>query len=177
MVPDVSDHDLMTFEEVADRLRVPVGTIRNWRVDGIGPNGAKIGRRVKFRRADVEAWLKEQFEPAVLPPGASPPEGAAAAARYFPWADIVEAVAMTVTETLGATLDEANRINDAVHDALPDAYVGYMDGIGVSSVWHTDAEAVAMEQLREALAQHLRPIRKARERQAESWSTTTPEAV
>jgi excisionase family DNA binding protein len=163
MVPDVSDHDLMTFEEVADRLRVPVGTIRNWRVDGIGPNGAKIGRRVKFRRADVEAWIKEQFEPSVLPPQVLPPERAAAAARYFPWADIVEAVAMTVADTLGATLDEANTINDAVHDALPDAYDGYMDGVGSPSVWHRDAEAVAMKQLGEALAQHLRPLRKARE--------------
>jgi len=61
MLPDVTEHDLMTYEEVAERLRIPVATLRNWRVDGLGPSGARIGRRVMFRRGDVEAWIEAQF--------------------------------------------------------------------------------------------------------------------
>jgi len=53
--------DLMTTTEVAEYLRTSPETIRYWRHIGSGPKSAKVGRRVVYRRADVEQWLNEQF--------------------------------------------------------------------------------------------------------------------
>lgn len=53
--------DLMTLEEVAERLRVPVPTLRYWRARGEGPNGFKLGGRLRYRCSDVEAWIEEQY--------------------------------------------------------------------------------------------------------------------
>jgi excisionase family DNA binding protein len=53
---------LLTPEEVAERLRRPVSTIRFWRATGGGPKGARIGGRVLFRESDVERWIAEQFD-------------------------------------------------------------------------------------------------------------------
>jgi excisionase family DNA binding protein len=54
------DSELMTVQDVARYLRVPVGTLRNWRVTGDGPPAARIGRHVRYRRADVESWVAER---------------------------------------------------------------------------------------------------------------------
>jgi excisionase family DNA binding protein len=52
--------ELMTVQDVARYLQVPVGTLRNWRVTGDGPPAARIGRHVRYRRADVESWVAER---------------------------------------------------------------------------------------------------------------------
>jgi excisionase family DNA binding protein len=52
--------ELMTVQDVARYLGVPVGTLRNWRVTGDGPPAARIGRHVRYRRADVESWVAER---------------------------------------------------------------------------------------------------------------------
>ena len=54
--------DLMTVAEVALYLRTPVATLRYWRHLGIGPDGFRIGRRVVYRRADLDRWIAEQHE-------------------------------------------------------------------------------------------------------------------
>jgi hypothetical protein len=53
---------LLTLDETATYLRTPVATLRYWRHLGIGPQGFRIGRRVMFRREDVEGWLSERLE-------------------------------------------------------------------------------------------------------------------
>lgn len=53
---------LLTIEEVAELLRMPVATIRYWRVLGTGPRGFIIGRRLRYVRQDVLDWLDEQRE-------------------------------------------------------------------------------------------------------------------
>lgn len=53
---------LLTIEEVAELLRMPVATIRYWRVLGTGPRGFIIGRRLRYVRQDVLSWLDEQRE-------------------------------------------------------------------------------------------------------------------
>jgi excisionase family DNA binding protein len=73
MQPDPSGQDLMLMEEVAERLRIPVKTLKDWRLDGIGPPGVKIGRRVKFRRRDVDAWIDAQFAAVDTPEGQADP--------------------------------------------------------------------------------------------------------
>jgi excisionase family DNA binding protein len=51
---------LMSVEEVADFLGVPVQSVRKWRYLGTGPTGLKVGRHVRYRRADLEKWLDAQ---------------------------------------------------------------------------------------------------------------------
>lgn len=52
--------ELLTINELAEYLRVPVDTLRKWRVQGKGPRGARVGKHVRYRRAEVERWLTQQ---------------------------------------------------------------------------------------------------------------------
>lgn len=52
--------DLLTVDEIAAELRVPEGTFRSWRSRNQGPRSFRLGRRVVYRRSDVEAWLVAQ---------------------------------------------------------------------------------------------------------------------
>ena len=53
---------LLSIEDLADYLGVPVTTIYDWRVDGKGPCGVGVGRHVKFTQRDVQAWIEEHRE-------------------------------------------------------------------------------------------------------------------
>jgi predicted DNA-binding transcriptional regulator AlpA len=54
--------DLLYTEEVAALARKPVATIRWLKHMGQGPKCGKLGRRVVYRRADVESWIASAFE-------------------------------------------------------------------------------------------------------------------
>jgi hypothetical protein len=54
--------DLMNIVEAASYLRTPVATLRYWRHLGVGPDGFRIGRRVVYRRGDLDRWITEQHE-------------------------------------------------------------------------------------------------------------------
>lgn len=49
---------LLWAEEVAVLLGVPVKTLYQWRYKGVGPVGVRIGRHLRYREADVEAWIE-----------------------------------------------------------------------------------------------------------------------
>jgi excisionase family DNA binding protein len=50
---------LVGAQELADRFGVPVATIyHEWRAWGL--NGLKIGKHLRFRERDIEAWLDRQ---------------------------------------------------------------------------------------------------------------------
>ena len=53
------DDDLLLLEEVAVLTRQSVSTIRWLRHKGQGPPGFRLGRRVVFRRAEVERWIAQ----------------------------------------------------------------------------------------------------------------------
>ncbi len=53
---------LMTIRDVADYLGVPVNTLYQWRTKGYGPAGRRIGKYVRYRPQDVEAWVEQQGE-------------------------------------------------------------------------------------------------------------------
>lgn len=55
-----ADDELMSVNEVATFLRVPVATVRYWRHLGTGPHGFRVGRSVRYWRSDVIHWLDEQ---------------------------------------------------------------------------------------------------------------------
>jgi excisionase family DNA binding protein len=55
-----NDAELLTVADVAAMTRLSVGTLRYWRhTCSGGPPSVKLGRRVRYRRTDVETWLKE----------------------------------------------------------------------------------------------------------------------
>ena len=47
----------MTPDEVADLLQVPVATLYGWRYKGVGPLSVRVGRHIRYRRADIDAWF------------------------------------------------------------------------------------------------------------------------
>jgi len=53
---------LLTIQEVADYTRVPVETIRWLRQQGRFAPAIKIGRRLAWDMADLDAWLIAQRE-------------------------------------------------------------------------------------------------------------------
>lgn len=54
---------LLTIRQLAELLQVPVSTIYRWRHVGEGPRGIRVsGRHVRYRRADVEAFLRQRTE-------------------------------------------------------------------------------------------------------------------
>lgn len=54
---------LLTVQELANYLGVPVATIYAWRYRHEGPPGFRVGRHVRFRRSDVEEWISQQRQP------------------------------------------------------------------------------------------------------------------
>ena len=63
MSDDPAGHhpDLLTITEAAELLRAPVATLRYWRHLGTGPRSFRLGRRVLYRRDDLQAWVEEQL--------------------------------------------------------------------------------------------------------------------
>ncbi len=62
---DIRHHDvdlLLSPAELADYLGVPVQTVYQWRHRGEGPPGYRVGRHVRYRWSDVQAWLDEQAD-------------------------------------------------------------------------------------------------------------------
>lgn len=51
---------LLTLPEVAEMLRMTPYALYTLRTRRQGPRGMTIGRRVLFRRGDVDAWLRER---------------------------------------------------------------------------------------------------------------------
>lgn len=58
----VSLEDLLSAQELADYLDVPLKTIYAWRYRGRGPRGFRVGRHVRFRLTDVQLWVSDQVE-------------------------------------------------------------------------------------------------------------------
>ena len=56
------EHDLLTITETADLVRAPVATLRYWRHRGTGPRSFRLGRRVLYRRDDVDAWIQRHLD-------------------------------------------------------------------------------------------------------------------
>ena len=51
--------DLLLMPEAAALARMSVSTLRWLRHRGEGPTGFRLGRRVVFRRAEVEQWIAQ----------------------------------------------------------------------------------------------------------------------
>ena len=51
----------LTPQDLAARVGVPVATVYNWRTTGYGPRGFRVGKYLRYRLADVEAWEADQI--------------------------------------------------------------------------------------------------------------------
>jgi Helix-turn-helix domain len=54
--------EILIPREVAPMVRRPLATLAYWRSVGKGPKFGHIEGRVVFRKADVEAWIQEQYD-------------------------------------------------------------------------------------------------------------------
>ncbi|GAB2564287.1 hypothetical protein GCM10027033_21300 [Leucobacter ruminantium] len=48
---------VLTLSDLALMLGVPAQTIYDLRSQGRGPRGFRVGRELRFRAAEVEAWI------------------------------------------------------------------------------------------------------------------------
>jgi len=53
--------DLLSPQDLAGYLDVPVATVYAWRHRRQGPPGFRVGRHLRFRRSDVERWIDERI--------------------------------------------------------------------------------------------------------------------
>jgi predicted DNA-binding transcriptional regulator AlpA len=58
MVLAAADDRWLTTRDLAQRYQSPPSTIRQWRFQGSGPRGVKIGRKVLYRLSEVLRWEK-----------------------------------------------------------------------------------------------------------------------
>lgn len=52
-----NEHELVSELEVAEIFGVSTRTLRRWARKRFGPPRIKVGRRIHYRRATIEAWL------------------------------------------------------------------------------------------------------------------------
>jgi DNA-binding transcriptional MerR regulator len=50
----------MTTADVSYETGIPVGTLRYYRSNGTGPASFRLAGRVRYRRAEVLAWIAQQ---------------------------------------------------------------------------------------------------------------------
>ncbi|HJN39335.1 MAG TPA: helix-turn-helix domain-containing protein [Chloroflexota bacterium] len=54
-----TDNQLLSVGQLAELLGVPARTIHAWRYRRTAPPGIRLGKHLRFRRSDVEAWIDE----------------------------------------------------------------------------------------------------------------------
>lgn len=54
----------MTVSDVAEYLGIPKATVYAMNSRGSGPRRYRVSKVVRYRRAEVEAWLEQQAVPA-----------------------------------------------------------------------------------------------------------------
>ncbi|MEX3007205.1 helix-turn-helix transcriptional regulator [Hoeflea sp. TYP-13] len=47
----------LNAQQASSLLGIAISTLAKWRLSGTGPEYAKLGRRIIYRRVDIDAWL------------------------------------------------------------------------------------------------------------------------
>lgn len=50
-------HNWVSVDDLADELQIPKSTIYGWKARGLGPTWTRVGKHLRARRTDVDAWL------------------------------------------------------------------------------------------------------------------------
>jgi len=53
-----SNFMLLTVEQTADHLGLAVSTLNKWRCNGEGPIFVKLGRAVRYKQSDIDAYIE-----------------------------------------------------------------------------------------------------------------------
>ena len=53
----MSEDELMSFIDIAKAANIPLSSVYYFNAKGVGPATVKIGRHLRVRRSDYEAWL------------------------------------------------------------------------------------------------------------------------
>lgn len=56
------DHRWVSVDDLADELQIPKSTIYGWKTRGLGPTWVRVGKHLRARRTDVDAWLNSLAE-------------------------------------------------------------------------------------------------------------------
>jgi predicted DNA-binding transcriptional regulator AlpA len=55
---DLSEDALLIEDEAANLIRISVRTLQAWRLKSAGPPFVRAGRAIRYRRGDINAWIK-----------------------------------------------------------------------------------------------------------------------
>ena len=53
---------LLSAQDLADFLHVPIATIYAWRYRRQGPPGFRVGRHLRYRQSDLEDWITKHLD-------------------------------------------------------------------------------------------------------------------
>jgi excisionase family DNA binding protein len=53
---------LIDVQQLADYLDVPVKTLYAWRYRREGPPAFRVGRHLRYRRADIQRWIQQRID-------------------------------------------------------------------------------------------------------------------
>ena len=53
---------LLSPQDLARYLDVPLSTLYDWRWRGEGPKGFRVGKHIRYRRSDIEEWIQRQLD-------------------------------------------------------------------------------------------------------------------
>lgn len=56
------EHRWVSVDDLADELQIPKSTIYGWKTRGLGPCWTRVGKHLRARRSDVDAWLNSLAE-------------------------------------------------------------------------------------------------------------------
>ncbi|MGP8250773.1 MAG: helix-turn-helix transcriptional regulator [Terracidiphilus sp.] len=56
---EVNMESLLTENEVSVCLKVSLACLRRWRLQGEGPQYVKVNNMVRYREADIKAWVEK----------------------------------------------------------------------------------------------------------------------
>jgi excisionase family DNA binding protein len=60
-VADGDSQDVLSIQEVAKLLKVPVSAIYAWNRRGVGPPFYKVGRKLRYRKSNARKWVAEHL--------------------------------------------------------------------------------------------------------------------
>ncbi|MCP9209314.1 helix-turn-helix transcriptional regulator [Streptomyces sp. NEAU-Y11] len=56
------DHTWVSVDDLAEELKIPKSTIYGWKARGRGPTWVRVGKHLRARRTQVDAWLNSLAE-------------------------------------------------------------------------------------------------------------------
>ena len=53
---------MLSPDDLANLLGIPIGTVYQWRLRGTGPRGYRVGRHVRYSQEDINRWLEQRAD-------------------------------------------------------------------------------------------------------------------